>query len=353
MDKIIDTRTYYVHDNNGYKYRINKSNYKCGKQPQRFGKNPFIKDNIHNYLRISFPHLHWIDDDDYSTGAMPFNVICDKHRDKGIQKVCLNYLKNQGTGCKYCGYEKRVKRIDSQIIKSRCAELNIIYLGRFIKNQETWIEYMCKKHMEKGRQTISWYHLKTCAVGCPYCTGRYKSTNDFKEEIKRIDSNIIILGEYSGSEGHILCRCKICGKQWSPIARSLKNGQGCPNCIISKGERRIMNILDNKSIKYIFQKTFQDCVSDNNTKLRFDFYLPQHNTIIEYDGEQHYHPVDFGSKGKEYAKQSYIENKQRDLIKDEYCKNKNIKLIRIPYYDFNKINNYIELIITTNYLQNP
>ena len=60
----------------------------------------------------------------------------------------------------------------------------------------------------------------------------------------------------------------------------------------------------------------------------FDFYLPDYNICIEYDGEEHFQPVEFF--GGEEKFQRRIEN---DEIKNNYCKNNNIKLIRIPYFD--------------------
>lgn len=62
--------------------------------------------------------------------------------------------------------------------------------------------------------------------------------------------------------------------------------------------------------------------------LPFDFYLPELNICIEYDGEQHFKENrHFG--GKEYLEKT----KYHDQIKNEYCKNNNIKLIRIKYCD--------------------
>ena len=60
---------------------------------------------------------------------------------------------------------------------------------------------------------------------------------------------------------------------------SLKSNQ-------SKGVKLIEKILQENSIKYDVEHSFDDCLYKN--KLRFDFYLPDYNTCIEYDGEQHY-----------------------------------------------------------------
>lgn len=64
----------------------------------------------------------------------------------------------------------------------------------------------------------------------------------------------------------------------------------------------------------------------------FDFYLPDYNTCIEYDGELHYKAVDY------FGGDDALSNtKCRDEIKTQYCKENNIKLIRIPYWEFDNI----------------
>ena len=93
---------------------------------------------------------------------------------------------------------------------------------------------------------------------------------------------------------------------------------------ISKGETIISKILDSNNIKYYRQKTYSDFKFKN--KLRFDFYLPEHNTCIEYDGIQHFEPINFFGGLK-----SLKHNQKIDKLKNEYCKNNNIKLLRIKY----------------------
>ena len=69
----------------------------------------------------------------------------------------------------------------------------------------------------------------------------------------------------------------------------------------------------------------------------FDFYLPDFNILIEYDGQQHFKPIDFAGKGEEWAIKNMLETQRRDNIKTQYCKDNNIKLIRIPYFEFENI----------------
>ena len=103
---------------------------------------------------------------------------------------------------------------------------------------------------------------------------------------------------------------------------------------ISQGERYIRQSLDELKIGYIQQYTFNDLVApDTNIHLRFDFYLPDYNCCIEYDGEQHFQYVEGWHKSIEDFEQS----KYRDFLKDEYCQINNIFLWRIPYTELNKI----------------
>jgi len=107
-------------------------------------------------------------------------------------------------------------------------------------------------------------------------------------------------------------------------AYSHLQGIGCPKCNESKGEKIIREILEKNNINIITQKTFNSCLYKRN--LKFDFYLPNYNLCIEYDGIQHYKPNDFFGGNIEFEK-----TQKRDKIKNNYCKENNIKLIRIKY----------------------
>ena len=104
-------------------------------------------------------------------------------------------------------------------------------------------------------------------------------------------------------------------------------------CYNSFGENKIRKFLKSKKIKFFEEYKFSDCI--NIRPLRFDFYLPKKNICIEYDGRFHFEMKEdfYGDK----AEQVLLENQQRDKIKDEYCFKNNIKLIRIPYWEFENI----------------
>ena len=64
----------------------------------------------------------------------------------------------------------------------------------------------------------------------------------------------------------------------------------------------------------------------------FDFYLPNFNLCIEYDGLQHFKSVKYWGGIEGFKKL-----KKHDKIKNKFCKSNNIKLLRIKYTKFNKI----------------
>lgn len=74
----------------------------------------------------------------------------------------------------------------------------------------------------------------------------------------------------------------------------------------------------------------------NERLLPFDFYLTNLNICIEYDGIQHFKPINiFGGLN------GFILTKNNDEIKTSYCKENNIKLIRISYNDIKIIKNIL------------
>lgn len=123
------------------------------------------------------------------------------------------------------------------------------------------------------------------------------------------------------------CKCD-CGNECDVESYNLRAGltQSC-GCLASQGELKISILFNNKNIKFETQKSFSNCkYSKNDIKLpRFDFYV-NNEYLIEYDGQQHFYPVErFGGD------KQFIIQQQRDEYKNQWCKDNNIPLIRIPY----------------------
>lgn len=187
---------------------------------------------------------------------------------------------------------------------------------------KTNVEIICPTHGVFTQRPTN--HLSK--KGCPKCANNVKlTTEEFIEKSKMIhgDKYDYSLVNYINIDTPITIKCPT-HDEFNQIPYTHSIGHGCPKCRTSKGESLIMNYLNSKSIEYIYEHSFSDC--KYKTKLRFDFFLPQYNTCIEYDGIQHFKSVPlFG--GIKYLK----ELKVRDEIKNNYCINNNIKLLRIRY----------------------
>lgn len=166
---------------------------------------------------------------------------------------------------------------------------------------------------------------------CPNCAGNAaRNTETYRKEVEEIyGEEYKIIGEYKNNITGVLTRHK-CGNEWVVRPSNLLRGRRCPRCYReSNGEMYVRGILEREEVVFEPQKAFDGCRYKN--PLPFDFYLPELNTAIEYDGEQHFRPVNFGGdwdKAKERFKQITL----RDNIKNTYCEENGINLIRIPYY---------------------
>ena len=94
-----------------------------------------------------------------------------------------------------------------------------------------------------------------------------------------------------------------------------------------------MNALEAWNIEFEHEKHFDWAL---NRYIRYDFFIPKYNLIIEYDGEQH-----FDIKHS-FDKESFWIGVYHDAIKNSYCEDNNINLLRIPFWEFENINKIIE-----------
>ena len=72
--------------------------------------------------------------------------------------------------------------------------------------------------------------------GCPEC-GKIKKADKLRlthaeqvAEIAKINPDVEVLGEITGSHKKVLCRCKVCCHKWETLPSTLKSWHGCPGC---------------------------------------------------------------------------------------------------------------------------
>lgn len=131
----------------------------------------------------------------------------------------------------------------------------------------------------------------------------------------------------------------ICEKkhEWNACVENRSKGHGCPICKNSKGENKIRDYLINNNIKFESEFKF------NKNKMRFDFAVSEiRNSMIEFNGSQHYYPVDFGSKIKHAKYISFNKNIINDNKKIKFCLKNNISILIIPYWDLNNVNQILD-----------
>ena len=202
------------------------------------------------------------------------------------------------------------------------------------KNNLTPIKIICPEH------GIFEQRPKDHLLGkkCQKCSGVYMDTEYFKEKANKIHGFIYSYEKtiFKKASSKVIINCSKHG-EFKQTPNSHLNGSGCPICKESKGEKNIRLFLTKNKINFIRQHKFIDC--KNKKELPFDFYLPEHNTCIEYNGEQHYKAFSFfGGYDK------LVKTKKNDSIKFNYCKDNNINLIIIN--DIKSVNLMLGNIIT-------
>ncbi len=262
-------------------------------------------------------------------------IICPIHGDF-LQEPTSHM---RGTGCPGCfgntfyNTEKFIKEAN-EIHKNYYSYDNSIYCT--MKNK---IIITCPIH-GNFNQTPE-HHLK--GYKCKECADRSYSKKEFIDKANKIHDH-----EFDYSEVSFLTireKIKItCKKHGIFLQRgdSHLSGCKCPKCKKeSKGEKNIRLFLENNNLNFECQKKFDSCFNPKtNYKLPFDFYLPDLNLLVEYDGPQHFHSISFFG-GEEKLKSRII----NDEVKNEFaCKNE-INLLRIDYKQIKNIekilNNYI------------
>lgn len=254
---------------------------------------------------------------------LEWNFDCPEHGN--FPQKFKNHLRH---GCKKCAGNK-TKTKEEFINDARKIYGNKYDYSRIdYKNNKERVNIICPKHGDFKKSYQEHIRLKQ---GCPKCS-RVTDKESYIEKANEIHNFKYDYSkfEYKGCRDIVKIICPKHG-DFTLISYSHLNGIGCPKCKSSKGELTIEKFLDENKVNYESQKHFEDCKNINT--LPFDFYLPEYNLCIEFDGKQHF------DKNSIYYSDSIVKN---DKIKTNYCRDKNIDLLRISYKEINKINKILE-----------
>jgi len=270
---------------------------------------------------------------------------------------------------RYCGREINFGRPDRKFCNKTCKikENNLIKEIKSLDNKsiktKDFIEKSKEIHNNKYGYELSIYDncrtkiIIICPIhgvfeqtpsnhlynkqGCGKCARddhKLTELSDVRiDNLKKVHNNKYLYNDLSINNGFINITCLEHGI-FTQYLYFHEYGHGCSQCnSSSRGENCIKNYLDERGIRYHRNFIFEDC--KNKKGLRFDFYLYDENTIIEYDGEHHFiENKYFGNTNLEYVRKN-------DEIKNKYCLFNSIKLVRIPYHDYDIIESILDSVI--------
>lgn len=175
--------------------------------------------------------------------------------------------------------------------------------------------------------------------GCPQCKAenigniKRSDTTDVLERFQethggRYDYNSV---EYTNMKTNV----EVCCKKHGPFSISPDKhilGQGCRKCRMSSGEAMVSTVLTELGIEFEIEKTFENLKVV--APLRFDFYLPKLNALVEYDGEQHSTLSKVfrnctDSSGEIFER--FIKTIERDCMKNSFANSNGIYLLRLSH----------------------
>lgn len=280
-----------------------------------------IKEQFINEANILHNYIYSYKNTVYLESHIKISITCKSHGD--FQQTPANHLKGQR--CPKCADLTRcdpTKLTNEDIDNSIPSTIKRI--SDYINSNEklSWECQICKLIWQALPNPI-----RRGGTGCPKCKDTKLSNSHIDEflilnnvKIKRVD-------EYVNAYTKISWQCLSCDNVWKAKPGEIKRknrGSGCPNCARGKNERLVGETL--KELNINCERIRIDLP---NQKIFPDFYLPQHNVIIEYNGIQHYQPTCFGN-GPIYDTTIVFQKQQkRDKTLRVYCLENNITLLEI------------------------
>lgn len=248
-------------------------------------------------------------------------ITCPLHGD--FKQTPLAHLYNK-QGCPDCWEDRRGKarKISQDEFILRAKEIHgdrydysKVVLGKDLK---THVMIICPTHGE-FEQTPG-RHL--AGDNCSKCAGKYnRSTEEYILDSKTIHGDKFGYDRcvYINNSTPVTIKCDTHGYV-TASPRGHLNGSGCPKCNMTIGESKVEKWLIDNKIKYNQEHRLPD------NRYRYDFYLPELNILIEYDGVQHFKVIEHWG-----GQRHLLATQARDVSKTKLAELYNIPLIRIPY----------------------
>lgn len=272
------------------------------------------------------------------------NKIDIKHNKCGneYQVVANSFLR--GNRCPNCNGNKS-KHKTTEHYKKEVYDLvgdEYTILGEYI-NRSTDISIRHNKCKREYQVEPGNFLYGSRCIECYHNSIKLKE-EEVKNRIRDTLGELYTLeSEYHNSQDKIKLLHKKCGKTFKVrYTDIIQRKSGCPTCNQSLGEQFVSEYLEKVGLEYEFEKKFPDLRLI--FELSYDFFVPEINTLIEYQGEQHYRPVNFGNESEEKIKDRYKKQIIRDNMKREYAQEKGMILLEPTFKldTFKKVEDYLK-----------
>lgn len=301
-----------------------KCGYEAMAEKQRLSLSDFLQRALEVHGdKYDYSHVQ------YERAHGPVEIICPQHGSFWQSRV--NHL--NGQGCPQCGLEAGVEkqRMTLPEFTERAREVHgskYSYDQTDFRSVNDKTTIFCPEHGA---------FLQTAAKhmggqGCPSCANRDMDLSKFVERAKEVhdDRYEYSKSEYLGARKKILVTCPEHG-DFEQVVHAHLAGGGCPLCVDamnSKGVQRITAWLEARSIHFVREMTFDDLRSEKNEvyRLRCDFFLPEHDAIIEFDGQQHFLPNSLWG-----GEEGFRVLKANDEKKNKWANEKGYRMVRIRF----------------------
>ena len=276
---------------------------------------------------------------EYKNNRTKVKIICSKHGE--FTQTPDNHL--QGKGCGKCvGQNKTTQDIVAEFISIHRSKYN--YDRVIYKNAKTKVEILCNQCQRYFKQTPN-NHLT--GYGCNRCVGKNKTTQDIIAEFNEIHEGKYDYSKVKYKKSNISVKI-ICYKhgEFTQTPRNHLQGKGCPKCV-NKNETKTGEILIELHPNISFKRQLSwGKIFNSKLNRRCDFYFEKDGQkyIVEYNGHQHYQPVQFGKMSSSIAIENLKKQQFRDQQLRDLCKKHNINLIEIDGREYQgyKIKDYLE-----------
>ncbi|KAK8892159.1 hypothetical protein M9Y10_029382 [Tritrichomonas musculus] len=205
-------------------------------------------------------------------------------------------------------------RWNTQMVANEMAKENCILISEYHRGDER-IKYT----YENNEYSVRWYDwMKKERPSRPHLKGGNRDTKQHqkwnKEKVNELfqKEGCELIDEYRSTKQKL--KYKYNDSYYKTTLDDWIHHQSRPHLFINENEQKFRKYLENKHIEFQTQKTFEGLKSKNNYLLRFDFYIPEINLLVEIDDRSH---------------RSNIKQVENSKLKDEYCREHKIKLLRI------------------------